>query len=190
MPSGSLKEFVEHVKSRPPGSVNYASAGVGSAIHLAMELFNEKAGIRMTHVPYKGTPPAITDVISGQVTALFSDPNTAMPHAKEGRLKALAVAMPKRLEAYPDLPTCRELGYAVDVPLWVALGVPAGTPQPVVARLAEGLSAALRDAEVNRRLSAVGVSITPLPPEATTQFASRQLAEWGEFIKARNIRLD
>lgn len=190
VPSGSLKEFVDYVKPRPAGSVNYASAGVGSAIHLAMELFLEKASLRMTHVPYKGTPPAVTDVMSGQVTALFCDPNTAMPYAKDGRLKALAVAMPTRLEAYPDIPTIKELGYEVEVPLWVALGVPAATPGPVVARLDEALAAALRDPEVNRRLATVGVSVTPSPSQVTADFANRQLAQWGEFLKARSIRLD
>lgn len=190
VPSGSLAEFVSYVKSRPPGSVNYASAGVGSAIHLAMELFAEKAGVRMTHVPYKGTPAALTDVVAGQVTTLFCDPNTAMPFVKDGRLKALAVAMPKRLEAYPDLPTCAESGYDVEVPLWVAMGVPAATPPAVVARLGEALDAALREPEVNRRLSSVGVSITPSPAASTNEFAGTQLAKWGEFLKPRNIRLD
>jgi len=189
-PSGSLAEFVAHVKSRPSGTVNYGSAGVGSAIHLAMELFQEKAGIRMTHVPYKGTPAALTDVISGQVTAVFCDPNTAMPHVREGRLKPLAVAMPTRLEAYPQLPTCKELGYDVEVPLWIGLGVPAATPAPVVARLSEALSMALKEPEVGRRLGSVGVSITPASSAAANSFASKQLAEWGDFLKPRNIRLD
>lgn len=190
VPSGSLADFVNHVKSRPAGSINYGSAGVGSAIHLAMELFQEKAGIRMTHVPYKGTPAALTDVMSGQVTALFCDPNTAMPHAREGRLRPLAVAMPTRLEAYPQIPTVKELGIDLEVPLWIGLGVPMATPGPVVTRLGEALSAALKEPEVIRRLGSVGVSITPSSSDAANRFARTQLAEWGQFLKSRNIRLD
>jgi tripartite-type tricarboxylate transporter receptor subunit TctC len=190
VPSGNLGEFIAYVKSQPPGSINYGSAGVGSAIHLAMELFQQRAGIRLTHVPYKGTPAVLSDVVAGQVSAFFSDPNTAMPHVAQGRLKALAVAMPKRLEAYPDLPTMKEAGQDVEVPLWLGLGVPSATPAPVIERLSGALTVALREPEVVKRFKAVGIDVTPALSEPANAFASQQLAAWGEFLKPMNIRLD
>lgn len=190
LPVNNLKEFIAYVKTQPPGSMNYASTGLGNPTHLSMEVLQAEAGIRLTHVPYKGVPPALTDLMSGQVQAMFSDPNSTMPHVRSGRLKALAVAMPQRLAPYPDLPTLVESGYKVEVPVWVALGVPAATPSPAVTRLSEALAVALRDPEVVKRLSGVGFAITPRAPAQADSFVKEQLAQWGAFLKPRNIRLD
>jgi tripartite-type tricarboxylate transporter receptor subunit TctC len=113
-----------------------------------------------------------------------------MPHVKSGKLKALAVAMPKRLDAYPELPTFLESGLDVQIPVWVALGTPAGTPRPVIDKLNQALLSSLRDPEVSKRLAAVGFTTSQVSPDEASAFAKKQLADWAAFLKPRNIRLD
>lgn len=190
LPVNNLAEFIAYVKSKPAGTVNYASTGIGGPVHLAMELLQEKAKLAMTHVPYKGSPAALADIIGGQVQAGFNDPASAMQHVTAGKLKALAVAMPKRLDAFPELPTFVENGHDVQIQVWVALGTNAGTPRPVIDKLNEVLLAALRDPEIAKRLASVGFAISSPSVDEASAFARKQLVDWEAFLKPRNIRLD
>lgn len=190
LPVNNLAEFIAYVKSKPPGSVSYASTGVGGAGHVAMELLMDKAKLDMSHVPYKGIQAALVDVMGGQVQAVFGDPGSSMPLVKSGKLKALAVAMSKRLEAYPELPTFMDFGYDFQIPVWVALATTAGTPRPIIDRLNAALLTSLKDPEITKKLVAVGFSISLLSPDEANAFAKKQLADWTTFLKPRNIKLD
>jgi tripartite-type tricarboxylate transporter receptor subunit TctC len=190
LPVSTLPEFIAYVKSQPPGAVNIASAGPGTAQHLMLELLNEQAQLNMTHVPYRGGAPATTDLLAGQVQALFNDTGSTLAHVKSGALKALAVAMPKRVATFPDMPTLIELGYDVQVPVWIALGTVAGTPPAVIARLNEALNQAIQAPEFSGKMAEVGVVVTPSSSEEAESFARKQLADWGPILKRRNIKLD
>jgi tripartite-type tricarboxylate transporter receptor subunit TctC len=190
LPVNNLAEFIAYVKSQPPGAVNIGSAGPGTAQHLMLELLNEQAQLSMTHVPYRGGTPATTDLLGGQVQALFNDTGSTLPHVKSGALKALAVAMPKRLVGFPDIPTLVELGYDVQVPVWIALGTVAGTPPAVIARLNEALIEAIKAPEFSGKMAEVGVIVTPSSSQEAEAFARKQLADWGPVFKRRNIKLD
>ena len=190
VPVNTLPEFIAYVKSQPPGTVNIASAGPGTAQHLMLELLNEQAQLSITHVPYRGGAPAMTDLLSGQVQGLFNDTGSSLPHVKSGALKALAVAMPKRLTTFPEVPTLVELGYDVQVPVWIALGTVAGTPPSVIARLNESLIQAIQAPEFSGKMTEVGVVLTPSSSQEAEAFAQKQLADWGPILKRRNIKLD
>jgi len=190
LPVNNLAEFIAYIKSKPSGSVSYASTGVGGAGHVAMELLTDKAKLNMLHVPYKGIQAALVDVMGGQTQAVFSDPGSTMPLVKSGKLKALAVAMSNRLEAYPELPTFMDLGYDFQIPIWVALATTAGTPRTIIDRLNSALLTSLKDPEIAKKLVAVGFSISLWSPDEANVFAKKQFAEWTTFLKPRNIRLD
>jgi tripartite-type tricarboxylate transporter receptor subunit TctC len=190
LPVNNLAEFIVYVRSQPPGAVNIASAGPGTAQHLMLELLNEQAQLSMTHVPYRGGAPATTDLLGGQVQALFNDTGSTLPHVKSGALKALAVAMPKRLAAFPDIPTFVELGYDVQVPVWIALGTVAGTPPDVIARLNRSLVEAIQAPEFSGKMAEIGVLVNPSSSEEAEAYARKQLADWGPILERRNIKLD
>lgn len=188
--ANTVAEFASYVRSQPPGSVNYASSGVGNPLHLSMELFQDQAKIMMTHVPYRGAPPALTDLMNGQVQAMFNDPGSSMPHVRSGALKALAVATAKRLPAYPELPTLLESGFDVQVPVWVGLGLRSGTPSDAIAKLSEALAIALQSADVVKRMNDVGFVVTPSSSAEAEAFVKKQLVEWSTFIKQKGVKLD
>jgi tripartite-type tricarboxylate transporter receptor subunit TctC len=190
VPVSTAAEFIAYAKSQPAGSLNFASAGAGTAQHLMIELLNEQAGLNLTHVPYRGGAPAMTDVVAGQVHGMFQDTGSSLPHVKSGAMKALALSMPKRLPAFPEVPTLVELGYDVQVPVWIALGTTAGTPPAIIARLNEALLEAVRSAEFTTKMSEVGVVISPSSSEEAEAFARKQLADWGPVLRRRNIRID
>jgi tripartite-type tricarboxylate transporter receptor subunit TctC len=190
LPVSTLPEFIAYVKAQPPGAVNIGSAGPGTAQHLMLELLNEQAQLNMTHVPYRGGAPATTDLLGGQIQALFNDTGSTLAHVKSGALKALAVAMPKRLATFPDMPTLIELGYDVQVPVWIALGTVAGTPPAAIARLNEALKEAIQAPEFSGKMAEIGVVVTPSSSQEAEAFARKQLADWGPILKRRNIKLD
>lgn len=190
VPVNNIAELIAYAKSQPAGSLNFASAGPGTAQHLMIELLNEQAGLSLTHVPYRGGAPAMNDVLAGQVHGMFQDTGSSLPHVKSGSVKALALAMPKRLPAFPDIPTLVESGYDVQVPVWIALGTVAGTPPAIVARLNEALLEAIRSPEFSSKMTDVGVVLSPSSSQEAEAFARKQLAEWGPILKRRNIRLD
>lgn len=187
----SVGEFITYVKARPPGSVNFASSGLGTVHQLNMELLMRKAGIQMTHVPYKGSPAAMADLITGQVSAFFVGPNDGMPHVKAGKLKVLATVTPRRLDILPDVPTLAESGLETGISVWLGVSVPAATPPPVIDRLGQSVNDAMRVPELAQRLSSLGFVVPErTSPRQTDDFAQAEYDRWGKLVSSLNIKLD
>lgn len=190
VPVNTVQEFVALAKSQP-GQLNFGSPGPGSPHHLAMELFEQRAGIDLTHVPYKGGAPATQDLLGGRIPTMFLDLATAAPHIKAGKLRALAVANATRLASMPDLPTVAELGYAgYEATAWQGFTVPAGTPAPIIARLNAAYAKAAADQSVRQRLNEAGAELIPSSPEALAAFMRSETAKWAKTIKDGNITVE
>lgn len=190
VPATSVKELVALAR-RNPGKLDFASAGKGTAVHLAVELFNNMAGITMTHIPYKGTGSALIDLIAGQVQLTFGNILSTRPHVKSGKLRALAVSSAKRSTALPELPTVSEAGVAgYDVASWYAWLAPAGTPQPVVQRLNAEIVRAVRTPEITQRLASGGAELVASTPEQFGQRLATEIARWRKLVKETGIRAE
>jgi tripartite-type tricarboxylate transporter receptor subunit TctC len=186
----STREFIELARAGA-GSINYASAGNATTSHLAMELFKRAAGIELTHVPYKGEAPALTEVVGGAVPVAFATATAAMPMIQAGRLRALAISSSERSRALPDLPTIAESGVAgFDVIGWYGLLAPAGTPAPVVARLNRELLAIVAEPETRAKLAAQGVEPRGGSPEAFAKLIRDETERWRKVIADANIRVE
>jgi tripartite-type tricarboxylate transporter receptor subunit TctC len=189
-PIKSAKDLVELAKQKD-GGMPMASTGVGSLPHLALELFQQQAGIKVVHVPYRGAAPAVTDILGEQVVGAFLDLPVVMPQIKGGNLRALGTASAKRDEVLPDLPTLDEQGYRdVYADNWYALYAPARTPAAVIAKLNSAVTAALNDPEIGRKLLAAGAIPAPTTPEEMADILKYELARWGKIIKERGIKID
>jgi tripartite-type tricarboxylate transporter receptor subunit TctC len=187
-PIKSVKELTDLAKEKN-GGLPMASTGVGSLPHLALELFQQSAGIKVVHVPYRGAAPAVTDIIGGQVIGSFLDLPVVMPQIIGGNLRALGTASAKRDEVLPDLPTFDEQGYRdVYADNWYAVFAPARTPAPVIARLNSAFRAALTDPEIGRKLLAAGAVPAPTSPEELGDILKADFDRWGKIIRARNIK--
>lgn len=187
LPVRSLKQMIALAKSRP-GELAYASSGIGTGPHLSMELFNHMAGIKLEHVPYKGTGPALIDTMSGHVQLLMSTLLPPLPHLKTGRLRALGVTSVKRVSSLPDVPTVAEGGVAgYEVVGWYGIAAPAGTPQPVVAKLQTDISAILHAPELRDKLAAEGAEAVGSKPEEFGAFIKSEIDKWGKVVKAARI---
>ncbi|MBX6376261.1 MAG: tripartite tricarboxylate transporter substrate binding protein, partial [Acetobacteraceae bacterium] len=174
-----------------PGAIAYGSAGNGTAGHLAMELIKSTAGIDLVHVPYRGSPPLLADLVSGQVSVGFDNVLSSAPLIAAGRLRALAVSGARRAPALPDVPTLAESGLpGFDVTVWQGLLAPAGTPAPVVARLNTEIVAALRSPDLRARLDQLGVEAIGSSPEEFARFLNAELARWGEAVRRSGARID
>lgn len=184
-PARTLKEFVELAQARP-GKLSYGSFGLGSGGHLGVEAFNQAAGIQMIHVPYKGTAPAVADLIGGQVTAVLTDLATAQAQIRSGKLRALAINGPARSPLLPDVPTFTELGYPSVEGTYArfALFAPIGTPAPVVDRISVDTSAALRSPDVADRFSALGYNLAGSTPVQLADSLRDDTQRWREVITA------
>jgi tripartite-type tricarboxylate transporter receptor subunit TctC len=182
MPAKNLGEFITHAKAKP-GALNYASSGIGSPGHLAGDLLESMAGIRMTHIPYKGGGPAITDLLAGHVPSFFAVISTAVPHVKAGRARGIAVTGAKRSGALPDLPTVGETVKGYVATNWYGLVAPAGTPKPIVERLSKELMAAFKDPEVIRQLAARGIEATPTTPADYAAYIQSETRKWAPMVK-------
>lgn len=189
-PVTSVKELVALAKAKPK-SINYASGGSGVTNHLVMEMFRGTAGIDLTHVPYKGGPPALTDLIGGQVNVMFETSVAALPFVKQGKLRALAVSSAQRISAAPDLPTIAELGYPgfSGVP-WVAIVAPANTPAPIVAKLNAEVNKALNTKEMREQFTAQGVEPLVMNPVELAAFFKSELAKWTKVVKDSGAKVD
>jgi tripartite-type tricarboxylate transporter receptor subunit TctC len=190
LPAKSLKELLALAKARP-GQIAYSSSGNGSGGHLAIELLNSMAGIRMLHVPYKGGGPALMDLIAGQVQVLFATQLASWPHVQSGRIRALAVSTAKRPASVPDLPTVSEAGLpGYDSGVWYAVLAPAGTARDIIMRINGEVVRALKQPDYRGLL--VNNTIEPIgsPPERLTQYIKSELAKWAKVIKAANVRID
>ena len=189
IPAHTVRELIALAKAKP-GQLNYASAGSGTSPHLAAELFKTMAGIEMTHIPYKGIPPAVTDVIAGRVTMLMTTTISAAPHVKSGRLRALAITSPKRLAAMPDVPAIAETvpGYEADA--FQGMVAPAGVPKEIVRQLADDIAAIVRLPEIRERIVADGAEPIGSTPEAFGAFLKKEMLKWGKVVKESGARPD
>jgi len=189
-PAKSVRELVELAKSRP-GALNYASTGNGTVQHLTMELLKQALGIDLVHVPYKANAGAITDVSGGHVEAMVTPIHTAAPLAKQNRLRMLAVLSAERSTLFPAVPTLKEEGFPdLEVEVWYALLVPAGTPQPVVDRLNAGVQEILSTHEIREALAKQGLSPVGGPPERLAELLRTELARWPRVIANAGIKAD
>ena len=190
MPISGVKDLIAQATARP-GEINYASSGNGSAQHLAAELFDSMAKIRMTHVAYKGGGPALIDVMAGQVPVFFASLASSLPYIQGGKLKALAVTGKVRSAALPQLPTVAESGLpGYEVYEWNAVFVPAATPGAVVDRLSREIAATLKEPEVRARLEALGAEIIGSGPAELDAFRRAELVKWSRLAKDNHIQLD
>jgi tripartite-type tricarboxylate transporter receptor subunit TctC len=183
LPVGSVRELVAAAKAQP-GKIDFASSGNGSAQHLVGALFNTMAGVDLNHVPYKGSGPAMQDLLSGQVKVSFAGIPNVMPHVKAGRLRALAVTTPQRSPDLPDVPTVAEAGVpGYEATLWLNLSAPAGTPAELVNRLYTETAKVLQDPEVQQGFRAAGVEATVLAPEPLGAFIRSEYEKWGKVVR-------
>ncbi len=186
----SVADVIAQARAKP-GALTYASAGNGTSLHLAGELFASMAKVDLMHVPYKGSGPAITDLLGGQVDLMFDSLTSARPHIESGKLRALAVTTRTRASALPAVPTIAEAGVpGYELAPWYAVYVPAATPQPVVAKLNQALLDALRKPEVRQRLAAIGAEAVGSTPEALRAHLQSEMDKWGRVIAERGIRAD
>ena len=190
VPVQNVKELIAYAKSRP-GGLSWASAGNGSTSHLALELFKVETGVAATHVPYKGTPPALNDLLGGRVQVMFDGVITSLPHIKAGKLKPLAVASNTRSPLLPDVPTMTEAG----VPGFETVGLaavlaPAGTPQAVVDRLAREIAAILKTPDVRSQLEAMGLEIVASSPAEFASYIDVESKKCGKLIKDAKVTVD
>ena len=193
VPARDLKELVALAKSQP-GRLAYGSGGNGSAAHTTMEYFKMQAGISLLHIPYRGTAPSVTDLLAGQVQALFTGVPALLPHIKAGKMRALAVSSPKRLAVLPEVPTVAESGVAgtrgFEADQWYGLVAPAGTPAEVVALLTRQVNEALASEEVRTRLATEGAEPTPATTQAFGALIAREIPRWDKVVKSARIHLD
>jgi tripartite-type tricarboxylate transporter receptor subunit TctC len=174
----TLQELIALAKKKP-GEINFATSGQGSIIHAATELFNVRAGIKMTHIPYRGTGPALVSILAGETQVFFSSPATAMPHVQAGKLKVLAVTTAKRLPALPAVPTVQEAGVPdYDVTLWHGLIAPKGVPQPIVDKLNKAANETLKLSEATEKLATDGVAPAGGTPEQFGATIRKEVEVW------------
>ncbi len=190
IPANNLKEFIAYLKANP-GKVNFASQGNGSLSHVGTAMFEQATGTEMTHVPYKGSGPAIQDVLGGQVQVFMTTPPSVMQHVLAGKLKAFAVTGKSRHPGLPNVPTTAEAGLSgFELEAWVGLFAPAGTPPAVIAQLSDAAKKALDTPDAKANAVKQGVELRYLPPEALASMIARDTEHWGKVIKARNIVAD
>jgi tripartite-type tricarboxylate transporter receptor subunit TctC len=190
VPAKTVKEFIDFAKSRP-GQIAYASSGNGTSIHLSGELFKLMAKVDLLHVPYKGSGPAITDLLGGQVQAMFDNMPSALPHVKAGKLRAIAVTSLKRSPSAPDVPTIDESGLpGFDVGSWFGLMAPKGTPKEIITRINAESNKALASAEIKERFLELGAAPAPMSPEAYGDFIRSEIRKWAEVVKVSGARPD
>ncbi|HEV8106084.1 MAG TPA: tripartite tricarboxylate transporter substrate binding protein [Burkholderiales bacterium] len=188
LPARNVNELVRFSKTNP---LNFASSGNGGAPHMAAELFKSETGASITHVPYKGSGPAVADLVGGRVQMMFDAAPSLIQHVKSGKLRVLAAASAQRNRLLPEVPTFAELGYPkVAVSLWYGLLAPAGTPRPVIDRLNRETVKALDSADVREKLLAQGAEPMPGTPEAFGAFMREEMAKWAPVVKQAGVKLD
>jgi tripartite-type tricarboxylate transporter receptor subunit TctC len=188
LPFKNVQELISHSKSN---ALNFASSGNGGAPHMAAELFKSVTGAPLTHVPYKGSGPAVADLVGGRVQIMFDAAPSLIAHIRSGRLRVLGAASVERNRLLPEVPTFGELGYPkVVVSLWYGLLAPAGTPKPVVEKLNREAARALTSTDVRDKLQAQGAEPMPGTPEAFAAFMQEEMAKWAPVVKQAGVKLD
>jgi tripartite-type tricarboxylate transporter receptor subunit TctC len=189
VPARTVKELIGLARA-DPGSLSYGSIGLGSASHLAGEMFKLRAGVDMLHVPYRGGAPAVNDLIAGHLKTMFLTPVSGLPHIQAGKLAPLAIAAPARFELMPDVPTMAEAGVPLEAAYWVGMAAPAATPPAVIAKLEKALSEATAASDVRGRLTQMGAVMTPLAPAAFGEFIRADLKAWADFVAESRIKVE
>src|SRR5713226_7696729 len=190
VPAGTLAEFIRLAKTKP-GEMNFGSGGSGTSNHLAGELFNIVAGVKLVHVPYKGVNLAMNDVLSGQIHLVVIGVPAAAPHIKAGKLRALALVAPQRASALPEVPTVAEAGLPkFEVTTWYGILAPAGTPRAIVTRLNAELVKIMHAPELKERLAAMATDPATSTPEEFADYIKREIAKWGEVVRQAGLKAD
>lgn len=190
LPAKTLQEFVALAKSKP-GAMNYGSTGVGAANHLVAELFNSKAGLQMAHIPYRGTALAVGDLLGGQLSVVFGDPISVLPHIRSGKLRALAVTSLERSPVAPEVPTVAESGYpGFEALAWHGILAPAKTPPEIVKKLNAEIVKALADPETNKLLTNQAMQTVGNTPEAFAAFIQKDIATWKAVAAAAKVTVE
>jgi tripartite-type tricarboxylate transporter receptor subunit TctC len=189
-PAKSVMEFVAHAKANA-GKLTYGSGGIGTSVHLSGELFKRMTGIEMTHVPYRGSAPALQDVIAGRLDLIFDNITPALPHVRAGSARGLAVTTAKRVPAAPDLPTIAEMGVAgFDVSSWFAFFLPARTPPWIIEKMHRDIVASLAHPPVRERLEPLGAALVGSTPEELARHIKSEMDKWGPVIREAKIKID
>jgi tripartite-type tricarboxylate transporter receptor subunit TctC len=186
VPAKTVSEFIAYAKANP-GKVNFGSGGVGSSTHVSGELFKLMTGVNMVHIPYRGTAPAVTDLIVGQVQVMFDNLPGSIEYARAGMTRALAVTTTARSEALPDLPTVADSVPGYEVSAWFGLTAPKNTPNEIIVRLNEEINAAFANAEMKERLADLGAMALAGSPADFGKFISDETEKWGKVVRSANI---
>jgi tripartite-type tricarboxylate transporter receptor subunit TctC len=189
IPANTVKELIAYAKANP-GKLNYGSAGAGASQHLASELFKTMAGINMVHVPYKGGGPAMADLLAGQISLMIELLPTALPQIKGGKIRALAVSIPKRSPVLPDLPTIAETLPGYDLTIWTGMLAPGGTPKEIVQRLSVAVLAVLKSPDMRERLASQGAEPVGDTPAEFSAYIKKEIARWAVVVKASGARAE
>ena len=189
VPVSTVKELIEYAKARP-GKLAYASSGSGTSIHLSAELFKSMTGVEMLHIPYKGSSPAVTDLISGQVQLMFDNLPSSLQQVKAGKLRAIAVTSSKRSPVLPDIPTIAESLPGYEASSWFGMHAPAKTPRDIINKLYATVAKSLRTPEMTERLSSQGADPVGNTPEQFTEFVRAEIAKWAKVVKASGAKVE
>jgi len=186
-PADNLAEFIAYAKANP-GKINFASGGVGTSPHLSGELLKTMAGINLVHVPYRGTAPALADLLAGQVQVVFDNIPGSIGHIKTGKVRALGVTAPKRVAAIPDVPTIGETVPGYEVSIWYGIAAPRGTPPEIVGKLNQAVNAVLADPKLQTRLAELAGEPMPMTPAEFGKLVAEETDKWAKVIRAANIK--
>jgi tripartite-type tricarboxylate transporter receptor subunit TctC len=190
LPVRNVRDLIAHAKAQP-GKLSYASAGNGTSIHLSGAMFEQMAGVRLQHVPYRGSAPAVADLIGGQTALMFDNLPSALPHIRSGALRAIAVTSARRSSALPEVPTVAESGVpGFDASSWFGLWAPAATPAAVLARLVAEARAGLEEAEAQRVMAGQGAEPGRMSPEQFTAFIRQEADKWAQVVRQANVTLE
>jgi tripartite-type tricarboxylate transporter receptor subunit TctC len=190
MPAKTLKEFVALAKSRP-NQITFGSAGTGGTLHFGLEMLMREANVKITHVPFKGAGPAVTDLIGGQINGMFVDLPVISPYVKSGKVRALAVTSRERSRYFPDVPTTKEAGYpGIEMTNCYGTLVPAKTPREIVTKLHDALVKTVATPNVRERLMSVGADPQTMSPDEFTRFIKADIEKWGKLAKSAGIVIE
>ena len=188
LPAKDIKELIAYAKANP-GKISFGSSGIGAAAHLTTELFKQTVGVDMVHVPYKGTAPALQDLIGGQIQILVDTPSSLMPHVKGGKIKALGMFSAKRLPAYREVPTIAEAGGpALESSTWVMFLAPAGTPRDIVQRMSSEVGKAVQSPDIKAKFEQLGIEPVGNTPEDAARFLDDEISKWAKVISTAGVK--